>query len=459
MDVVNLRISDENLKEKVEIHLRDLIIEGEKLANLRKTFSDEVMKGLQDGLKSSSIQMENTYIYELLDGTEEGDFLALDLGGTNFRVIMLKLKAGRIKEEFIEYYSVPENLRLGPGVDLFDFLAECIQDFCTKRSVNVDKPISLGFTFSFPMVQHALDIGVLVNWTKSFNCPGVIGEDAVKFLNDSLSKLGLANVKVVAILNDTTGTLVAGVHDYPDCGIGLILGTGTNGAYLEKVDRIIRWESGTKEGLDNVIVDPEWGAFGDNGCIDFIKTVWDRELDDNSLLPKSFTYEKYFAGKYLGELTRIILLSVYDAGYLNNCPDQLRLSGNLSTEQVSHISQDIIDGVSENTIKCLESLGCDSTKDAVEVLQYIVELLVERASVLVAVPLAYFLDRMNRPSTTIAVTGSLYKLHPNLGTKLEKKIALMTDQPFKFGLSDDGSGKGAGLVAAIAQRLNSAKTN
>jgi hypothetical protein len=30
---------------------------------------------------------------------------------------------------------------------------------------------------------------------------------------------------VVAILNDTTGTLVAGAHDYPDCAIGLILGT------------------------------------------------------------------------------------------------------------------------------------------------------------------------------------------------------------------------------------------
>jgi hexokinase len=29
--------------------------------------------------------MENTYISQLLDGTEEGFYLALDLGGTNFR--------------------------------------------------------------------------------------------------------------------------------------------------------------------------------------------------------------------------------------------------------------------------------------------------------------------------------------------------------------------------------------
>jgi hexokinase len=36
----------------------------------------------------------------------------------------------------------------------------------------------------------------------------------------------------VAVLNDTTGTLVKGVYDDADCAVGLILGTGCNGAYL-----------------------------------------------------------------------------------------------------------------------------------------------------------------------------------------------------------------------------------
>ena len=40
----------------------------------------------------------------------------------------------------------------------------------------------------------------------------------------SVAQVGLGRVEVVAILNDTTGTLVAGAHDYPDCAIGLILG-------------------------------------------------------------------------------------------------------------------------------------------------------------------------------------------------------------------------------------------
>jgi hexokinase len=33
--------------------------------------------------------MENTYISQLLDGTEQGFYLALDLGGTNFRSVFL----------------------------------------------------------------------------------------------------------------------------------------------------------------------------------------------------------------------------------------------------------------------------------------------------------------------------------------------------------------------------------
>jgi hypothetical protein len=47
---------------------------------------------------------------------------------------------------------------------------------------------------------------------------------------------------------------------------------------------VAHWE-GDRHGAKEVIVDPEFGAFGDNGCIDFIKTDFDRDLDKASLLP------------------------------------------------------------------------------------------------------------------------------------------------------------------------------
>jgi hypothetical protein len=47
---------------------------------------------------------------------------------------------------------------------------------------------------------------------------------------------------------------------------------------------VAHWE-GDRHGAKEVIIDPEFGAFGDNGCIDFIKTDFDRDLDKDSLLP------------------------------------------------------------------------------------------------------------------------------------------------------------------------------
>ena len=51
----------------------------------------------------------------------------------------------------------------------------------------------------------------------------MVGEDVVAMLKHALTRVGVTNVKVVAILNDTTGTLVAGSHYYPNTTIGKTL--------------------------------------------------------------------------------------------------------------------------------------------------------------------------------------------------------------------------------------------
>lgn len=452
MDVQKLSLSDKALEAEVAAILSPLVIDKEKCMRLVEVFESELDKGLEHGLAGSSLQMENTFIPELLDGSENGKFLALDLGGTNFRVILLELENGKIKNETIDYYSVEESLRLGPGVNLFKFLAECIKDFIEKRSLKLVQQMPLGFTFSFPMSQAALDVGRLVNWTKSFNCPGVIGEDVVAMLNVALESVGVKNVSVVAILNDTTGTLVAGSHDTADCAIGLILGTGTNASYIEKAERVVRWGEGTARDarVKEVIMDPETGAFGDNGCIDFIKTEWDRELDKTSLLPGSFTFEKYFAGKYLGELVRLVFIGVVKK-MGQPVPECYAVAESLTTKDVSAIIADIENPSDDVELTIYKNLPNSTNKI---ILQHICKLLSERAAILVALTIATFLNRMARPYTVIAVTGSLYKLHPTLACKLEEHTKSLTKYKFSYQLCDDGSGKGAGLVAAIAQRLS-----
>ena len=128
-----MKLSDAQRQSKVQKILGPLEITKDLASKVVAVFESELEAGMKEGLEGSSLQMENTYVPELLNGTENGRFLALDLGGTNFRVILLEMKAGKIAKEEVEYYSVQESLRLGEGKDLFDFLASCIYDFVQKQ--------------------------------------------------------------------------------------------------------------------------------------------------------------------------------------------------------------------------------------------------------------------------------------------------------------------------------------
>ena len=55
-----------------------------------------------------------SYVRAVPNGTEKGDFLALDLGGTNFRVLLIRLDRGK-SEMQSKIYRVPEPIMRGTG--------------------------------------------------------------------------------------------------------------------------------------------------------------------------------------------------------------------------------------------------------------------------------------------------------------------------------------------------------
>ncbi|XP_046462475.1 hexokinase-2-like [Daphnia pulex] len=455
MSTPALHLDDPVKLQKVLELVRGLDLTADTQKKIRDVFESEMELGLaKNPPVASSLQMENTFLPELCDGSEEGDYLSLDLGGTNFRVIWLRIKSGAVVSEAVQYYQVPEDVRLGPGVKLFDFLAECIHNFMDGRQLK-GQNLPLGFTFSFPMTQQGLDVGILVSWTKSFNCSGVVGEDAVKMLNDAIHRRGDTDVDVIAVLNDTTGTLVQGAFVDRKCAIGLILGTGSNACYIERADRIEKWEGEHKD-VKEVVIDVEWGAFGDNGVLDFIKTEYDKEVDRNSLLVGSFTFEKHFGGKYLGEIVRCVLIRLTKEELLfqGKASEELLQHGAFTTRFVSLIEEDNVNGVDVNTTGALNELKLAFNKEDIEIVKYICWLVSDRAAILVSICTASLLERMDRPETTVAIDGSLFKHHPRLKSFMEKYIAAMAPaNKFQLMLAEDGSGKGAGLIAAIASRL------
>lgn len=121
----------------------------------------------------------------------------------------------------------------------------------------------------------------------------------------------------MAVVNDTVGTMMTCGFDDQRCEVGIIIGkkrnldqakvgglrchgcphggardehshasrvlagTGTNACYMEELRHIDLVEG--DEG--RMCINTEWGAFGDDGSLEDIRTEFDREIDRGSLNP------------------------------------------------------------------------------------------------------------------------------------------------------------------------------
>ena len=72
-----------------------------------------------------------------------------------------------------------------------------------------------------------------------------------------------------------------------------VLGSGMNTCYTERVDRIEKIDPIKTFGkkVEKVIINLENGMLGDNGSIDFAKTKFDFELDEQSMFPHSYGWD------------------------------------------------------------------------------------------------------------------------------------------------------------------------
>jgi len=195
---------------------------------------------IYDGLgkethSKATIKCWQTYVQDIPRGGEQGKCLALDLGGSNFRVLNLELGLNKYFKMKQETYECSTTLMSGSGTILFDYIANCLNNFVTAQGLKKETKLPLGFTFSFPMYQSSINSGELVRWTKGFTCEGVVGQDVVQLLTKSINKIPDLNVRICAILNDTVGTLMSCAWLNPKTRIGLIIGTGCNCCYVEKV--------------------------------------------------------------------------------------------------------------------------------------------------------------------------------------------------------------------------------
>jgi hexokinase len=273
-----------------------------------------------------------TYVTGVPNGTEKGLYLAVDLGGTNFRVCSIQLHGDSTFSLTQSKVAIPKELMVAKTAkELFAFLAKQIEKFLEahhndhfethiRRRQTVSTPegyrdehiFRLGFTFSFPVHQIGINRGTLIRWTKGFDIADAVGQDVCALLQKEIDILRLP-VKVAALVNDTVGTLMARSYTSPGKTgtlLGAIFGTGTNGAYVEKLSKITKpMEGEFDKSTGEMVVNTEWGSF-DNTMKVLPNTIYDAELDKDSVNPGIQMFEKRVSGMFLGEILRLVLVSL-----------------------------------------------------------------------------------------------------------------------------------------------------
>uniref|UniRef100_M4AKT3 Phosphotransferase n=1 Tax=Xiphophorus maculatus TaxID=8083 RepID=M4AKT3_XIPMA len=436
-------------------HLEPFRLSLEKLKEVSTRLRKDMIRGLgKHTHHRAAVKMLPTFVRATPDGTEKGDFLALDLGGTNFRVLHVRVmeEEQKMVKMDSQLCAIPQEIMLGTGEQLFDHIAACLSEFLDSQNLK-GQTLPMGFTFSFPCEQKEIDKSILIRWTKGFNCSGVEGEDVVKLLKEAIHRRGDYDISSVAMVNDTVGTMMSCGYRDQTCEIGMIIGTGTNACYMEEMKNVKR-----VEGEDGqMCINTEWGGFGDDGSLEDILTEFDKVVDRTSINPGVHTFEKMISGMYLGEIVRLVLMKLTEKKLLfkGEVSEALRTKETFETKFISMIEEP--DSGLENAKKILTELGLTWDLVDARVVRLVCETISSRSARLCAAALATIVDRIraNRGlphlKTTVGVDGTVYKKHPKMQLSMH---FLAPDCKIKFLVSEDGSGKGAAMVTAVAHSLS-----
>uniref|UniRef100_A0ACD5VRA0 Uncharacterized protein n=1 Tax=Avena sativa TaxID=4498 RepID=A0ACD5VRA0_AVESA len=456
------------------------------LHDVAAEMADEMRAGLEkEG--GSRVKMLLSYVDKLPTGREEGLFYGLDLGGTNFRVLRVKLGGNdkRIVNRESREVAIPTHLMSGSSTELFGFIASELATFVADEDkgnsfANGNKR-ELGFTFSFPVRQHSISLGTLVKWTKAFCIEDAVGEDVVGKLQTAMEKQGL-DIHVAALINDAVGTLAGARYYDEDVIAGVIFGTGTNAAYVEKANAIPKWEGELPKSGD-MVINMEWGNY--YSC-HLPVSEYDQALDKESLNPgeqasffyilsvhavgsalaeNSFwffqIYEKLTSGMYLGEIVRRVLLklSLQSATFGEIDHTKLKTHFHLRTPHISAMHHDETPDlkiVAEKLEETLEIAGTslETRKMVVE----IIDIIARRAARLAAAGLAGILKKLGRDGSiekrrsVITIDGGMFEHYVKFRKCLETTLSeLLGEESSKLVVikhADDGPGIGAALIAA-----------
>ncbi|TKA70482.1 Hexokinase [Cryomyces minteri] len=437
-------------------HLEEIFtVSTEKMKEITDHFVRELTKGLT--VEGGSIPMNPTWCMGFPTGYETGTFLALDMGGTNLRVCEITLPEEKGEFDIIQSkYRMPEELKTGTADELWGYIADCLQQFIEYHHEGEDlDELPLGFTFSYPATQDYINHGVLQRWTKGFDIDGVEGKDVVPPFEAALAERGVP-IKLTALINDTTGTLIASAYTDTAMKVGCIFGTGCNAAYMETCGEVPKLAHMKLDPETPIAINCEWGAF-DNEHVVLPRTQYDVIIDKESPRPGQQAFEKMIAGLYLGEVFRLVLVDLYEKSHIFEGQDiaKLKRAYSLDASFLSSIEEDPYENLSETQDLLANKLSIQATRPELELCRRLAELIGTRAARLSSCGVAAIAKKKGWESFHVGADGSVFNKYPHFKTRGAAALREIFDwpkgkrDPIDIRAAEDGSGVGAALIAAL----------
>ncbi|KAL7009503.1 hexokinase [Cystobasidiomycetes sp. EMM_F5] len=266
-------------------------------------------------------------------------------------------------------------------------------------------------------------------------------------------------VKITAIINDTTGTLMASRYVNPETKIGVIFGTGCNAAYVEKVANIPKIAHLNLPPDAELAINCEWGAFDSDNHEFLPRTKYDVIIDETSNKPGEQAFEKMIAGLYLGEVFRLVMMEMVEEGilFLGQNTYKLEKPFCFDTAFVSLIEAD----PTENLLTVIGLFShffqIETTEEERQFFKKLAALIGTRAARLSACGIAAIVSKggyLESGGCGVATDGSLYKQYPKFADRIHEALVDIFGEKgklIKTYLAEDGSGVGAAIIAAMSK--------
>lgn len=364
---------------------------------------------VSDMKDKKTLKMLNTYI-QCEKFFKSGEYLALDIGGTNVRVSLyeidfkVSLKATKkfvLRGDDFDYTTDEYSL-----TDILEMVADRIEEI-----IEPNKKYLLGHTFSFAIDSKSKNSAKTLGLSKGFAWHDAVGVDVNECLKKVLNKRGL-NVEPMAILNDTTATLLAGFTQDINTNIACILGTGHNMCFINSDGEAINTESG---GFNSDIIPI---------------TEYDEEF--LNLIPneRACLLEALVGGKNIAKLAKVIVDSFAQKGYVKEFPK---------------ITSEMLSGAIENDLDSLDTLQNYALREVARILY-------ARAASLIACEIVAVFRYLGitEGEYAVAFDGSVYEKVPCFREYLTEELGkLCGNIHISHMLVKDGSSVGAVIACAI----------